>query len=169
MSNKKQSRCLQPDLCLGAEDQEWTPERARSSVTTEGASSWTPPSQPRAPEGRQCLWKTCGTERSKSQQPPVCPLPKPGPRAKQSWPFVVFWGSSVKFPGCEASSTAATCCPSKPAPSFISLVRINCVCLGLTSGHLVAAGNSALGVGDLLCVPQEPMDPIYHFSGFKGG
>lgn len=41
-SNEKQSRCRRPNLCLRAEGQEWTPERAWSSVTTEGASSQTP-------------------------------------------------------------------------------------------------------------------------------
>ena len=107
ISNKRQSRCHWPDLCLGAEDQEWTLERAWNSVTTEGASSQTPPYQLRAPRDRQCLWKTCGTEHSKSQQPPVCPLPKLGPNAKQSWPFVALWGGSMKFPGCVASCRAA--------------------------------------------------------------
>lgn len=144
-------------------------KRAWNSVTTEGASSQTPPYQLRAPRDRQCLRKTCGTEHSKSQQPPVCPLPKLGPNAKQSRPFVALWGGSMKFPGCVASCRAACHLLGQQISCFFSFHGLNRLFLpGADLWTQCGCGEFSPGCWSLPYVPQEPAVPCLSLPRAQG-
>lgn len=84
-SNKRRGACHWPDL------RPWGPrvdsvERAWSLRTTEGACSW-------ILKGGRRLWENwcqashCGSEQSRTQQPPACPFPKQGPAPSSLGPL----------------------------------------------------------------------------------